>query len=247
MTTAVTLVDVTKEYRLGDGSMLRAADRVTLDLPAGEMIALVGASGSGKSTLLHLIGAIDAPDSGTITVGGQVITGRSRAELADYRAGIGFVFQQFHLIPALTLLDNVSAPLIGRAPASERRTRALDMLDAVGLAQRATAVPSQLSGGQQQRVAIARALVVNPAILLADEPTGNLDSSTAAEILDLIGDLHERFGTTAIIATHDEGVAGRCSTVVTVEDGRASLRMHPRTEAERTPPVESAPRRAIVD
>lgn len=235
---AVRLQDVTKEYRLGDGSTLRAADQITLDLPAGELIGLVGPSGSGKSTLLHLIGAIDSPDSGAITVGDRVITGLSRKQLADHRAGVGFIFQQFHLIPTLTLLDNVCAPLVGRAPASARRSRGLAMLDAVGLAGRAMAVPSQLSGGQQQRVAIARALVVEPSLLLADEPTGNLDSATATEILDLVEDLHERLGTTAIIATHDEGVAARCSTVVGVEDGRATIR-----DAEAPARVEQVPRR----
>ena len=241
MDTAVSLQDVTKQYRLGDGSTLRAADGVTLDLPAGEFIALVGPSGSGKSTLLHLIGAIDSPDAGTITVDGLTITGLSRNQLADYRAGVGFIFQQFHLIPTLTLLDNVCAPLIGRAPASSRRDRGQAMLDAVGLGARASALPSQLSGGQQQRVAIARALVVEPTILLADEPTGNLDSATAAEILDLIEDLHSRLGTTVVIATHDEGVARRCTVVIGVEDGRATVRD---TAPAR---VEQVPRRAVAD
>ena len=217
---AVLLDHVTKTYRLGDGSLLHAADDVTLAIEAGRRTALVGASGSGKSTLLHLIGAIDRPDSGTITVGDQVVTGLRGRHLADYRASIGFVFQQFHLLPALSLLDNVLAPLVGRR-VPDKKQRGLEVLDAVGLADRARALPSQLSGGQQQRVAIARALVVRPLLLLADEPTGNLDSVTAAEILDLLGELHGTFGTTVIIATHDPDVAATCDDIVRVEDGRA--------------------------
>lgn len=216
----VTLDRVTKTHRLGDGSRLTAADDVSLTLTAGRRTAFVGASGSGKSTLLHLIGAIDRPDSGTITVGDQEITRLSAPRLADFRAGVGFVFQQFHLLPALSLLDNVCAPLIGRH-VPDRRDRGLEMLDAVGLAHRAKALPSHLSGGQQQRVAIARALVVRPRLLLADEPTGNLDSVTANEILDLLEDLHDRYDTTIVLATHDPEMAATCDEVIRITDGRA--------------------------
>jgi putative ABC transport system ATP-binding protein len=212
---------VSKRYPLGDGSVVRAADCVTLEIVAGQRTALVGPSGSGKSTLLHLMGAIDVPDEGRITVGTVEVTGLSRRRLADYRAGIGFVFQQFHLLSALTAVDNVAAPLVSRCPSRERRERAEQMLEAVGLADRAGARPEQLSGGQQQRVAIARALIVRPRLLLADEPTGNLDSATAAEVLDLLGDIQHRYATTLVIATHDRDVAAYCDDVVEVRDGRA--------------------------
>ncbi len=217
----VVLDRVVKVYALGEGRTLRAADDVSLEIGAGRRTALVGASGSGKSTLLHLIGAIDRPDSGTIVVDGEPITGLNAAGLADYRATVGFVFQQFHLIPALSVIDNVCAPLIGRVRVAERRRRAGELLEAVGLAGRVKALPSQLSGGQQQRVAIARALVVRPRLLLADEPTGNLDSATAAEILELLGQLHSEFGTTIVVATHDVGVADACDDLVRIMDGRA--------------------------
>ena len=218
----VALRDVTKTYPLGEGRTLTAVDHVTLDLPAGSRTALVGASGSGKSTLLHLIGGLDVADSGTIDVNGQVITGLSAARLAKYRARVGFVFQQFHLIPALSLIDNVCVPLVGAVPAAARKERGQAMLDAVGLGHRATALPSQLSGGQRQRVAIARALVVEPQLLLADEPTGNLDSHTGGEILELFDDLHQRLGLTMAIATHDLGVAETCDTIIRVSDGKVT-------------------------
>ncbi len=217
------LEKVSKKYRLGDGSILPAADQVTLAIAEGKRTALVGPSGSGKSTLLHLMGAIDVPDEGHVFVGDVDITTLGRKQLADYRAGVGFVFQQFHLLPALSVVDNVAAPLVGRCSAKERRTRAMEMLDAVGLGTRAASRPGQLSGGQQQRVAIARAVVVQPALLLADEPTGNLDSVTAAEILQLLADVQQRFATTLIIATHDAGIAASCDVVLEVRDGQVQL------------------------
>ncbi len=217
----VALKQVSKRYRMGDGSMLTAADAVTLEIAEGSSTALVGSSGSGKSTLLHLIGAIDSPDEGLIRVGELELTTLSRRKLADYRAGIGFVFQRFHLLPALTVVDNVAAPLVGRRGGRNGRARAAEMLAAVGLADRVDARPDQLSGGQQQRVAIARALVVEPSLLLADEPTGNLDSTTAQEILALLAEVRSRFGTTLVIATHDSEVAATCDQTVTIRDGRA--------------------------
>ncbi len=220
MSPLLTLEHVSKRYRVGDGSVLTAADDVSLEIAGGTSTALVGPSGSGKSTLLHLLGAIDTADEGRIRVGELELTDLSRRRLADYRAGVGFVFQRFHLLSALTLVDNVAAPLVGRRGAQGRRSRALEMLKAVGLADRADARPEQLSGGQQQRVAIARALVVRPLLLLADEPTGNLDSATAAEILALLDDVRDRFGTTLVMATHDRDVAATCDQVVTVRDGR---------------------------
>jgi len=218
-TSLVRLDGVSKSYRLGDGSILTAARDVTLEILAGQRVAMVGASGSGKSTLLHLIGAIDTPDSGTISVGGQVVTGLSGRRLADYRAGIGFVFQQFNLVPGLSLLDNVAAPLVGRKVSDDKWARARELLDAVGLAGRERSLPSQLSGGQQQRVAIARALVVRPSLLLADEPTGNLDSSNAEAIMDLLLELQHRYGATIVLATHDAALAATCDQVYEIRDG----------------------------
>lgn len=220
MAVGARLEGVTKRYRLGDGSELRAVNDVTFEFEAGSLTAVVGASGSGKSTLLHLLGAIDVPDQGTITVGGETITAYGRKQLADYRARVGFVFQKFHLLPALSAVDNVAAPLVFHANARERTKRAMHMLAAVGLADRADARPEQLSGGQQQRVAIARALVVEPTLILADEPTGNLDSASAAEILELLTEVQRAFAATLIIATHDMRVAAHCGRVVEVQDGR---------------------------
>ncbi len=224
----VALQDVRKSYRLGDGSTLVAADNVTLTIAAGETTALVGPSGSGKSTLLHLIGAINRPDRGTITVGDQQITGLSRRALADYRSNVGFVFQQFHLLPAFTATDNVLAPLVARKVSFDKHQRACDLLNVVGLGGRLTALPGQLSGGQQQRVAIARALINSPGLLLADEPTGNLDSKTADGILRLLNDLQRDRGTTVIIATHDAELAAGCDNVIQIHDGRPSLARTPR-------------------
>lgn len=217
---AIRFEHVSKRYRLGDGSELMAADDVTVDIADGKRTALVGPSGSGKSTLLHLVGAIDVPNEGRIFVGDVEVTALGRRQLSEYRSTIGFVFQQFHLVPALTVLDNVIAPLVGRCPATERRARAQEMLEAVGLAGRASSRPGQLSGGQQQRVAIARALVVRPALLLADEPTGNLDSATADDILELLAEVQGRFNTTLVIATHDTTVARSCDAIIAVRDGR---------------------------
>lgn len=216
----VELREVSKTYQLGDGSELMAADNVTLTVEPGQTTALVGASASGKSTLLHLIGAINRPDSGTITVGGQSITGLSRRALADYRSKVGFVFQQFHLLPAFTAIDNVLAPLVSRRVTFDKHHKARELLNAVGLADRHTALPGQLSGGQQQRVAIARALINNPGLLLADEPTGNLDSKTADDIISLLKDMQRNRGTTVIIATHDTDLAAECDRLIRIHDGR---------------------------
>lgn len=219
---AVHLENVSKAYRLGDGSTLTAADDITLTIEPGQFTAVVGASGSGKSTLLHLIGAIDRPDIGTITVGKSDITALGRRDLADYRASIGFIFQQFHLLPALTVTDNILAPLVARKTSYDRHERACELVVAVGLAGRESALPSQLSGGQQQRVAIARALVAEPQVVLADEPTGNLDSHTAAEILDLLRSLQHDHGTTLVMATHDHNIAATADYTIHIRDGRPS-------------------------
>ena len=214
----IRLHDVTKSYRLGDGTTLTAADHVTLTIAAGDTVALVGPSGSGKSTLLHLIGGLDAPDSGTIHLGDTPVTTAGNAG-ADYRSRVGFIFQRFHLIPTLTVTDNILAPLVPRKVAFNKRAAADELIAAVGLTGRDDALPHQLSGGQQQRVAIARALVNRPQLLLADEPTGNLDASTAADIIALLTCLNHDLGTTTLIATHDPDIAARCRRTIHVTNG----------------------------
>lgn len=216
----VEVTDLHKAYTLGDGSTLHAADGITLTAQPGELVAVTGPSGSGKSTLLHLIGAIDQPDRGTIRVGDTTVTEARGNALADYRSRIGFVFQQFHLLPALNLRDNVRAPMVGRKASFDVRARAEQLLDAVGLEGRHESLPAQLSGGQQQRVAIARALLNQPGLLLADEPTGNLDSHTADDILALLDELRQANGTTILLATHDPHVAAQADRIVHVRDGK---------------------------
>jgi putative ABC transport system ATP-binding protein len=208
-----------KRFRTG-GAELVALDRVDLAIEAGAFVAVVGPSGSGKSTLLHLLGAMDEADSGTIQVGGDVVSRLSASGRVRYRRRIGFVFQRFHLLPALSVLDNVAAPLLPYRVRFDKVGRARELLDAVGLAGREKALPSELSGGQQQRVAIARALVNDPVLLLADEPTGNLDSQTGTELVDLLLDLRERRGMSVLVATHDAMIASRCDRIIRLLDGR---------------------------
>jgi putative ABC transport system ATP-binding protein len=180
----------------------------------------MGPSGSGKSTLLHLIGAMDEPDEGKVVVGELEVTALARRARPEYRRRIGFVFQRFHLLPALTALDNIAAPLLPHRTSFDKHERAAQLLTAVGLGGREDALPSALSGGEQQRVAIARALVNEPMLLLADEPTGNLDSTTGAEIMELLVELRERLGTTLIVATHDAVVASVSDRILRLRDGR---------------------------
>ncbi|SCG34577.1 ABC transporter ATP-binding protein [Micromonospora halophytica] len=208
-----------RQFRTGV-ERLTAIDDVTLDVAAGSVVALTGPSGSGKSTLLHMIGAIEQADRGTITVDDVEVTALRRAALARYRQRVGFVFQRYHLLPALTVLDNVVAPVLPRRGHGDHAARARELLDAVGLAGRERALPAQLSGGQQQRVAIARALMGAPRLLLADEPTGNLDSTTGGQILDLLLDLRGRHGMTILLATHERAIAARCDRLVRLGDGR---------------------------
>jgi putative ABC transport system ATP-binding protein len=195
---------------------------VDLRIEEGETVALTGPSGSGKSTLLYLLGALEEADAGTIDVAGERITALKRSELAAYRRRVGFVFQRFHLLPTLTALDNVIAPVLPYRVDFDRRTRARELLSSVGLEGREEFLPSKLSGGQQQRVAVARALIGGPRLILADEPTGNLDSRSSEEVLDLLMGLRERHGTTVVIATHDPDVVARCDRVVQLRDGKVA-------------------------
>jgi putative ABC transport system ATP-binding protein len=218
----VSFRSVSKTYRTGAGLPVRALAEVTLDIPAGQAVAVTGRSGSGKSTLLHLAGAMDTCDSGTLTVDGNDLGAMSDKQRTRCRREVGFVFQRFHLLPALTACDNVAAPVLPFRTGYDKRAKARGLLAAVGLEGREHDLPSQLSGGQQQRVAIARALIGDPRLLLADEPTGNLDSATGAEVLDLIFSLHRDRGLTLILATHDPAVAARCDRIIQLKDGAVS-------------------------
>ncbi|MEU4625321.1 ABC transporter ATP-binding protein [Actinoplanes sp. NPDC023801] len=208
-----------KEYGRGAG-LLRAVDGVDVDVARGETVAVMGPSGCGKSTLLHLLGGLDRPSGGEVWLDGARIDGLGEKALAQLRrSAIGFVFQAFHLMEELTAVENVelSALLAGRSPRESRR-RAGELLDRVGLGDRAGALPSELSGGQRQRVAVARALVNEPAVVLADEPTGNLDSAATLDVLRLFDDLHAA-GQTLIIVTHDARIAATADRLLTMRDG----------------------------
>ncbi len=221
---SVRVTGLVKTYSPG-GQVLRAVDGVDLDVAAGEFVALTGPSGSGKSTLLHLIGALDRPDAGTITVGSVEVTALPRRRLPQYRRRVGFVFQRYHLLPALTALDNVLAPALPRRPGREQQALARELLGQVGLAGREDALPSRLSGGQQQRVAIARALFQRPGLLLADEPTGNLDQHTGQQVLSLLTRQRSERGTTILLVTHDQSVAEQADRAVQLVDGRVQVRL----------------------
>ena len=217
-------VDVSKIYGAGASAVTALSD-VNLAIAAGERVAILGKSGSGKSTLMNLIGGLDIPSTGTLAVAGRNLGALARGSLADYRRDcVGFVFQSFHLIGARTVQENVELPLmlagVGRA---ERRARAHAMLDAVGLSHRLTHKPAELSGGERQRVAVARALANRPGVLLADEPTGNLDSASAAGVMDLLFAQVAQRGTTLLLVTHDEELAVRyAARVIRVQDGRVN-------------------------
>ncbi len=218
-TSALELHAVSKRYGTGQGGQVIAADEVTFTIQAGAYVALTGASGSGKSTLLHMIGALERPDSGTIAVNGTEVTGLRGNALADYRRTVGFVFQRYNLLPALTALDNVLAPVLPYRTTWDKRDRATQLLAAVGLAGRERSLPARMSGGEQQRIAIARALINTPALLLADEPTGNLDSATATEILDLLARLRAEHHITILLASHDPQIAARSERLIRLRDG----------------------------
>ena len=211
--------DICKDYPMGK-TVTRVLKNVNLDVSEGDYLAIMGPSGSGKTTLMNLIGCLDVPTSGSYLLGHREITKCSGKELADVRnKEIGFVFQSFHLLPKLTALDNVALPLLyGGVKKEERRERARAALETVGLSDRVDHRPDQLSGGQCQRVAIARAIVGKPRLLLADEPTGALDSASGAQVMELFQQLHAD-GSTIIMITHDRGIAHHADTIMTIKDG----------------------------
>jgi putative ABC transport system ATP-binding protein len=216
----IQLTNIVKRYRMGEEEIL-ALNGVDLHVGRNEYVALIGASGSGKSTLMNLIGCLDTPSEGRYVLNGRDTSTMNDNELARVRnQEIGFVFQSFHLLPRITVLQNVMQPLVYRGlPKAERAQLATAALQKVGLGDRLGHRPNQLSGGQRQRVAVARALVGNPSILLADEPTGNLDSKTSAEIMALFDELH-RQGQTVVVVTHEPDIAAHCKRTIRVMDGR---------------------------
>lgn len=217
----VSLREAQRHYDTKAG-VVRALDGVTFDVGAGDFVVLAGPSGSGKSTLLNLVGALDQPTAGQVRIDGRSLAELSKAQLADLRRDrIGFVFQAYNLVPVLTAIENVEyVMLLQGVPAAERRARAEAILDEVGLAGLGDRRPDALSGGQQQRVAVARAIVSQPALVLADEPTANLDSQTSAALMDLMADLNARHGTTFVCSTHDPALMARARRIIRLRDGR---------------------------
>jgi len=218
----IELNDITKVYDMG-GEKVYALAGVTLTISEGEFVAIIGPSGSGKSTLMNILGCLDVPSSGSYLFEGKEIASYKSGQLADIRnRKIGFIFQGFNLLPRLSALENVELPLIYKGVFALRRAQlARDALSAVGLSGRGGHKPSQLSGGQQQRVAIARALVTEPKIILADEPTGNLDSKSGGEVMELLVELHQK-GTTVVLITHDPTVAMHADRVISIFDGKVT-------------------------
>jgi putative ABC transport system ATP-binding protein len=221
MDTVVRTVGLTRRYKMGD-AFVDALQGVDLTIARGEFVALVGPSGSGKSTVLNLIGGLDRPTSGQVWINGTELSASDERTLTQHRRQhVGFVFQTFNLLPRLTAEENVALPLMfSGVPEEERRARARKLLERVGLGPRLTHRPTQLSGGEQQRVAIARALVGQPALLLADEPTGNLDTTIGAEIMALLKELNQEQGLTLLVVTHDPEAAAFADRIVRLRDGR---------------------------
>jgi putative ABC transport system ATP-binding protein len=224
MSAAIELKNITKTYHLGD-EVLNALDNVSLEIQPGQFIAIIGPSGSGKSTLANIIGGLDRPSEGSVLVDGRDLAHVGDKALSDYRnSHIGFVFQSFNLQGTQTALENVMLPLVfARMKPKQRKARALECLQAVGLGDRVKHKPSQLSGGQRQRVAIARALAGNPSIIIADEPTGNLDTARGEEIMKLLKDLNKQ-GITLVIITHDMNIAKQAGRIVQIKDGHLAVR-----------------------
>ncbi|MCI2057941.1 MAG: ABC transporter ATP-binding protein [Oscillibacter sp.] len=219
MSALIEFQEVCKVYRMGD-SEVWAADHISLVIHRGEFVAIVGQSGSGKSTCMNIIGCLDVPTSGTYLLDGRDVGSMNKNQLAEIRNKLlGFIFQQYNLLPKLTLLENVEVPLLyAGVPKPERHRRAQEALEMVGLGDKLRNKPSQLSGGQQQRVSIARALVGKPAVILADEPTGALDSHTGREVLRLLQQLHDD-GNTIVLITHDNSIATQAQRIIRLEDG----------------------------
>jgi lipoprotein-releasing system ATP-binding protein len=213
---------VAKSYRGGDGGIIHVLDGVNLTVGRGEMVAIVGASGAGKSTLLHLLGALDVPSRGSITIDGSEVAGLSEDALAELRnRKVGFVFQFHHLLREFSALENVMMPLrIASVPESDARRRAQEQLDRVGLSGRVHHRPSELSGGEQQRTAVARALVIEPAVLLADEPSGNLDHMNSERLHDLFAQLARDLELGMVVVTHNRSLAARADRTLVLEDGK---------------------------
>ena len=220
MSALIEFQEVSKIYEMGE-SIVRAADNISMKIERGEFVAIVGQSGSGKSTCMNIIGCLDVPTSGTYLLAGRDVGSMDRDELAEIRNEmLGFIFQQYNLLPRLNVLENVELPLAyAGVPKGERHQRAMEVLEQVGLTDKLHHLPSQLSGGQQQRVSIARALAGKPAVILADEPTGALDSRTGREVLALLQQLHEA-GNTVVLITHDNSIAMQAQRIIRLEDGK---------------------------
>jgi putative ABC transport system ATP-binding protein len=219
----ITLEDVKKIYEMGD-TTVEAVSQGEVAIEEGEFVAVMGPSGSGKSTLMNMIGALDKPTSGEVEIGGEKVSGFSEDELAVLRSEkIGFVFQQFNLIPSMNATENVALPMLFRGVGKKERTeRAKDLLERVGLGDRTDFMPSELSGGQRQRVSIARSLANDPDIILADEPTGNLDTETGEKIMDLLTELNDE-GKTIVMVTHDENDAEYADRIINIVDGKVGV------------------------
>ncbi len=219
MSALIEFQDVCKYYQMGDATV-KAADHISFQIQRGEFVAIVGQSGSGKSTCMNIIGCLDVPTSGTYLLDGRDVGSMGRNELAAVRNELlGFIFQQYNLLPKLNLLENVELPLMyAGMPRAKRRERARAVLEQVGLGDKVKHKPNQLSGGQQQRVSIARALAGEPAVILADEPTGALDSHTSREVLEMLKELH-RQGNTVVLITHDNSIAVQAQRIIRLEDG----------------------------
>jgi putative ABC transport system ATP-binding protein len=217
----IKLENVSKTYYMG-GEPINALSNINLIVAEGEMVAVIGPSGSGKSTLLHIIGGLDSPTSGEVTINGQKLSNSSDTELAHYRnRSVGFVFQTFNLHPTYNALENVAMPLIfSKVPPTERLKRASEVLETMGLSKRSSHLPNQLSGGERQRVCIARALVTKPKLILADEPTGNLDSKTGDLILKLLQQLNRERGITLLLVTHNTDIAEEAPRTLFMRDGQ---------------------------